>query len=404
MRSSPKVTALTTVSLSVLLFTSIVGPVGMAESSAGAARASASEGPGTGVLPRGEDWLGEVNLYREASNVPQVSSNSQWDAGILDHLRYLEKTPSSYITGAYASEHTENPASPYYTSSGAHEGDSSDLYECPATQCTPVQDIDVWLSAPFHALGILRATLGQVAFGANSWGAGLDVISGLGQNPPATTPILFPGPGMTTDLNQFVAEDPTPLETCGSGYKAPAGLPLIALLAQPPGAQLTASLNEPDGATLSSQSRSLCVVDSTTFESNDPIYGPTGAELLANDNAVFLIAKSVLKDGTYTATIDQPGLSPFSWSFTILAPPRFASNGLPKARTGTTYRAQVKVTGGKAPDRVAVASGALPRGLKMSSTGAVTGRPTKLGPFEFTLKVTDARGLSSETYSDIYVK
>jgi len=55
--------------------------------------------------------------------------------------------------------HTENPASPYYTSDGATEGGDSDLVE--GVVVGDVQTIDTWLTAPFHAIGMLRAQLSQ---------------------------------------------------------------------------------------------------------------------------------------------------------------------------------------------------------------------------------------------------
>src|SRR6202012_4085550 len=98
--------------------------------------------------------------------------------------------------------HTETPASPTYTTAGALEASRSDLY-FGSSGLSPVGFIDGWFSAPFHAIGMLRAQLTQVAFASSPDGsaAGLDVIGGLDDNrPSATTPILFPGNGMTTNL------------------------------------------------------------------------------------------------------------------------------------------------------------------------------------------------------------
>ena len=139
---------------------------------------------------------------------------------------------------------------------------------------------------------MLRATLGQVAFVSQGGDAGLDVLSGRGENPTASSPILFPGPGMTTDLTEFSGtEVPTPLTTCGWTGSPPVGLPLIALLTQAPSAGLTAQLVSSDGTTETSQNGELCIVDENDYVTSDPVYGPTGAEILAGDNAVFLIPK-----------------------------------------------------------------------------------------------------------------
>ena len=137
------------------------------------------------------DWLSTINYWRQTAGLAAVSDQPLWDVGIQHHLTYLEDTPASYETGQYASKHTENPQSPYYTSDGATEAGDSDLEWGVDSD---LDAIDGWLTAPFHAIGMLRAQLTEVAFAEDSAGyAGLDVIQGLDYNQPAaTSPILFP--------------------------------------------------------------------------------------------------------------------------------------------------------------------------------------------------------------------
>ncbi len=281
------------------------------------------------------DWLGTINSYRSASGVATVAEDPAWDAGIAAHLVYMEKTPSTDFTGAYQSLHTENPASPYYTAAGAAEAGYSDLAEGAGT--TPVSAIDDWLGAPFHAIGMLRAQLKYVAFASDvSTGyAGLDVIQGLDSSVPAvTSPILFPGPGITTDLDAYSGgESPDPLKTCGwQETSAGIGLPLVALLTQAPVAGLIATLSGPNG-TASSTGGGLCIVDQSTYVSPDPVYGPTGLTILQNDHAVLLIPAAPLVNGVYTATINQPARAAINWSFTVASPP--PSNLAPPSINGT---------------------------------------------------------------------
>ena len=225
------------------------------------------------------DWLGEINRYRQAAGLSPVTDQPDWDAGILAHLKYVAGTPKSYLTGQYASLHTENPASPSYTRSGALEASRSDLF-FDSSGLTPVAFIDGWLSAPFHAIGMLRARLTQVAFAAspNGSAAGLDVIGGLGDAPSPVAPIVFPGNGMTTNLTTYTGgESPDPLQTCGwSAAGASYGLPLIALLPSAPKDGLTAQVVGSDGSVLSTANGQLCVVDELTYQSTDPVYGGTG--------------------------------------------------------------------------------------------------------------------------------
>lgn len=263
------------------------------------------------------DWLGRINEIRQGSQLPPVREEAAWSAGILAHLNYLRQTPPSYITGEYVSEHTENPASPYYTASGAKEAESSDL----GGGTSNVEAIDNWLTAPFHAIGMLRPALQAVAFARDpsTGNAGLDVISGLAEYGYPSQQVLFPGPGSTIDLPRFLGESPSPLETCqaqhpGADYNS-AGLPLIALLTESPSAGLSATLTRPDGSSVNSSSDELCVVTASNFVTNDAVYGPTGESILATDYAVFVIPRLPLVAGSYTADIAQPGRADIVWSF-----------------------------------------------------------------------------------------
>lgn len=265
-------------------------------------------------------WLDEVNVYRRAAGLVAVADQPAWSQGIRNHLVYLTNTPASYRTGPYASAHTENPASPYYTNSGSAAAGFSNLV---FGTSSPVNAIDGWLTAPFHAIGMLRAKLRQVAFGRDSTtgGAGLDIIRGIDSSAAgAAGPILFPGPGATTDLSRYVGESPDPLETCSWTGRSDVGLPLIAMLPTSPSVSLTARVDGPGNSVRSTANGRLCVVDQHTYRSSDSIYGPTGLSILQGDRAVVLIPDGHLTNGTYTVRIDQPGAAPISWSFIVMLP------------------------------------------------------------------------------------
>ncbi|MDT4919713.1 MAG: hypothetical protein QOI15_615 [Pseudonocardiales bacterium] len=268
-------------------------------------------------------WLARVNAIRIAAGLSGVTESPAWDAGLDHHLTYLEKTDPSLLTGQYASAHTENPASPYYTSDGAAEGGSSDLAYGTSSN---LDAINRWLAAPFHAIGMLRPGLEQVAFfrHARSGDAGLDVLSGLtGFGIPPAAPILFPGNGATTDFVAFGGESPSPVETCHAEHPhadySQAGLPIIAMLPDDPAVGLGATLSLAGGGTVSTGGPNLCVVDPNTYTSTDPVYGPTGAAILAGDRAVLLIPRTPLVNGTYSVDIAQPSQPDISWSFTLSA-------------------------------------------------------------------------------------
>lgn len=68
---------------------------------------------------------------------------------------------------------------------------------------------------------------------------------------------------------------------------------------------------------------------------------------------------------------------------------------LPDGSIGTPYSQTVSASGGTSPYTFSISSGALPTGLLLnSSTGAITGTPTTVGTFTFTITATDANGCS----------
>lgn len=267
---------------------------------------------------RSPAWLDEFNRYRTAAGVAPVTENPTWTAGLLDHMNYLAKTPwAEYRSGEYFSAHTQNPASPYYTPAGALEAGRSVLIESGAGD-DPLENLEVWLTAPYHAIPMLRPGLRQVAFASAYGNAGLDVTGGF-RHTTHPTPVLFPGPGMTTTLTSFGGEQPNPLESCGSWITTgdTYGLPLIAMLPESPVAGSTATVTGTNGVRYSTAGGSLCLIDEHTFRSTDSAYGPNALATLRHDHGMVLIAERPYRPGTYTATINQPGKAPVTWSFTV---------------------------------------------------------------------------------------
>lgn len=278
------------------------------------------------------DWLATINRYRTAAGLAAVSDHPAWDVGLEHHLTYLETTPSQYFTGQYQSAHTENPGSPYSSADGQAEAGYSDLVQ--GVAFSPLQAINEWLTAPFHAIGMLRAQLRQVALAdaPTTGDAGLDVIQGLNYKlPAATTPILFPGPGVTTDLLTFGGERPDPLETCAWQESPPVGLPLIIMLPRAPARALSASHTGPTGTESNANGR-LCVVDEHTYHSSDPVYGPNARYILSADHAVVLIPREPLTGGSYSARVRQPGTPDIHWTFSAHATTTVGPKASPEPR------------------------------------------------------------------------
>jgi hypothetical protein len=206
--------------------------------------------------------------------------------------------------------HYEDPANPGYTEAGARAGRNGNVAVSTALTTTARSHIELWMTGPFHALGIVRRELKRVGYGTCSnaatpkWhSAGtLDVLSGLGPRPSLLTPVTFPGNGTTTSLYRFITETPNPLDFCGwTGTRA--GLPVFAMLPEAATGTITSTMTGPDGpvptCTLSAQN--------TTGSAK---------AVLAHDNAVVAVPRTELTAGRYSVTV-RTAARTVSWSFTV---------------------------------------------------------------------------------------
>ena len=95
-------------------------------------------------------------------------------------------------------------------------------------------------------------------------------------------------------------------------------------------------------------------------------------------------------DGQAPADVASAALS-----ITVAAAPApnplsITTASLPNARRNKNYNRTLTATGGTTPYRWAIVAGSLPSGLSLnSSTGVISGRATTLGPYSFTVQVSD---------------
>ncbi len=250
------------------------------------------------------DWLGVVNVYRAQSGLPPVSENPTWSSGARSHSCWM------LLNGI---AHDETPGTAGYSVDGDTAGNSGNVAVSSSASATARSHIDLWMSGPFHAIGILRSSLKQTGFGicasppnpsATNWksGATLDVIRGMDwRAPKPTTPIVFPGNGATTSMTRFIAESPDPRTYCGwTGQKV--GLPLIALM---PSAvtSAVATLTGPEGPV------PTCVLHKANTDG-------VASSVLGGDNAVVVVPATPLVTGTYTAAVLSNG-GAANWSFNV---------------------------------------------------------------------------------------
>ena len=90
-----------------------------------------------------------------------------------------------------------------------------------------------------------------------------------------------------------------------------------------------------------------------------------------------------------TATVTQ------AYTLSVAAPVLTLTPAtLPAGLFANAYQQQLSTNGGTAPYRYAVTTGALPGGLALAASGALTGTPTAAGEFAFTITATDALGFT----------
>ena len=200
--------------------------------------------PSPPFIPADADWLTTVNYYRQMSALAPVGVDVGFSDGAYKHSCYMLQNGIS---------HDEIPGLPGYTPSGDLAGNNGNVAVSSAYNTTARSHIELWMTGPFHAIGVLRPNLKTVGFGkcdntaTSPWrsGATLDVLRGLGPSVAQASPILFPGDGTTTNLDRFVVESPNPLTFCG--WTGAAGLPILALMPEGLGGQPTATISGPTG-------------------------------------------------------------------------------------------------------------------------------------------------------------
>ncbi|MGG1945749.1 putative Ig domain-containing protein [Trinickia sp. NRRL B-1857] len=84
-----------------------------------------------------------------------------------------------------------------------------------------------------------------------------------------------------------------------------------------------------------------------------------------------------------------------SYAVSVVAGPVIGTSSLPSGEVGVGYSQTLAVSGGTAPYRFGISSGALPAGLSITSAGTISGTPTTSGSATFTVQVNDASNNSA---------
>lgn len=131
---------------------------------------------------------------------------------------------------------------------------------------------------------------------------------------------------------------------------------------------------------------------------------PPGLSLNASGNSSALLSGTPNIAGSYTFTITAAdatgciGARVYNIVVNLASCPAVVLSPaiLPPSNTGTPYSQTLNVSGGTAPFTFVLSAGALPPGLNLAQVGAATasisGTPTSMGNYTFTITAIDANG------------
>jgi hypothetical protein len=147
-----------------------------------------------------------------------------------------------------------------------------------------------------------------------------------------------------------------------------------------------------------------------TFNKVGPVY--------YNQSPTYLNGTNYGRDflyGSFDGTTNTPVVYPDANSLARLAAAELiqvlpgAPGGLPSGRTDTNapaYNASITASGGQAPYIWSLTVGQLPNGLSLTNIAnncVISGRPTKLGTFYFTIQMTDSSASVNTLNLDYYI-
>jgi len=273
---------------------------------------SANAVPSAEHSDAGAAWLKRVNFYRATAFLPPVIEEASLSTPVAQHARYM------VANGVIA--HSQNRRQSWSSADGAAAAAVSNLAGTSSATVPDSWAVDVWMQAPFHAVGILDPALYRVGFGIYrehgrmiQTAAGLDVIRGRRNKPLGISyPIVWPAHNVSVPIGTHISEYPSPLASC-AGYKSPAGLPVIV--------QIGGGVEIPrvTRTSLSDGSRSLehCVFDESTYRGRNQSEQDLGRSILAARDAIVLIPREPLQPGaSYRVHIETNG-RPIDWTFRI---------------------------------------------------------------------------------------
>ncbi|WP_267968733.1 putative Ig domain-containing protein [Myxococcus stipitatus] len=122
---------------------------------------------------------------------------------------------------------------------------------------------------------------------------------------------------------------------------------------------------------------------------------PPGLTLSANGTLTGTPTTTNTWSGTILVADANGRTASQAFSITVYTLPAITTSSLPEAQGGAAYSHSLAATGGRPPLSWSISSGALPLGLSLSTTGALSGSTTAASS-TFTARVTDSNGRFAE--------
>jgi hypothetical protein len=223
---------------------------------------------------------------------------------------------------------------------------------------------------------------------------------------PWNTAVLANG---THTITQFVTKSSGRTETDTATFTIQNGGSTPALAPTPTPAPLSMTTSSlPNGSVKVAYSAALTAAGGTAPYTWSVVSGSMGAGLTLSTSGTISGTPTTAGQNTFSVQAKDSASTPQAATSTMtltVAPalPSVASGVLPTATVNTAYSTTLTGSGGTAPYTWNIATGSLPGGVSLASSGVVAGTPTATGTFAFTVRLTDATGLTASANSSLTV-
>ncbi len=290
----------------------------------------------------GPAWLAALNDARVSTGVARIVEDRMSSDADAQHARYLVKTHARFEMGAQM--HDEDPSSQFYTAAGRAAGKTGDVIPPTHSSLSDGECIEIWLTAPFHALPMLDPELRDAGFGRYCEAGWCAAVLNFGrgstwslngkqgvdhsEHPRFTEtsiapdagaarvvypqPLESPGSGAIVKFARFMGgEWPNPLSAC-AGYSPPTGSIILVSFGRDFVPKVDAY-----SVTLDDRAMESCLITADGYRSADQTQVKAATGGLTRYAAALIVPRAPLVAGkSYRVSVVSEGKS-YSWSFKV---------------------------------------------------------------------------------------